>query len=68
MEKLDFKELLKETQTLEAIKEAHAVLRYISGKLEETEEPAQNLTEDQRSVLAAALLIAYGRAKLGVAK
>lgn len=67
MEKLDFNELLQEVQTPEAIKEAHAVLRFISGELDKAKVPTpdgpQDLTEEQRSIFAAALLIAYGKRK-----
>lgn len=67
MEKLDFNELLREVQTPEAIKEANAVLLFISGELDKAKVPTpdgpQDLTEEQRSVFAAALLIAYGKRK-----
>ena len=61
----NFKELLQDVQTPEAIKEAHAALLFINGELKLAKVPTpdgpQDLTEDQRSIFAAALLIAYGR-------
>ena len=67
MEKLAFKELLQEVQTPEAVMEAKEALIYINGELDKTKVPTPDgpldLTPGQRSIFAAALLIAYGKRK-----